>query len=52
MRCKTTLVVEGFREGKGVDFGEIFSLIGKIPSSRVVQGLDPGLGLVVEQTNV
>lgn len=52
MRYKTTLVVEGFREGKGVDFGEIFSLIGKIPSSRVVQGLDPGLGLVVEQTNV
>ena len=49
---KVRLVVKGFDQKKGVDFEEIFSLVVKTSSIRVVLGLVASLTLEIEQLNV
>jgi len=44
--------VKGFSEKKGVDFDEIFSLMVKMTSIRVILGLAARLKLEVEQMDV
>jgi hypothetical protein len=44
--------VKGFGQRKGVDFNEIFSLVVKMTSIRVVLGLATSLNLEVEQMDV
>jgi len=51
-RYKARLVVKGFGQKKGVDFDEIFSLIVKMSSIRMVLGLATSLDLEVEQMDV
>ena len=51
-RYKARLVVKGFSEKKGVDFDEIFSLMVKMTSIRVILGLAARLNLEVEQMDV
>ena len=51
-RCKDSLVVYGFTPKKDIDFDEIFSLIVKMPSIRLVLGLTASLVLQVEQMDV
>ncbi|GJU00527.1 putative RNA-directed DNA polymerase [Tanacetum coccineum] len=46
------LVVKGFSQKKGIDFDEIFSLVVKMGSIRVVLGLAASLDLEVEQMDV
>ena len=46
-RYKTRLVVKGYRQNKGVDFDEIFSLV-KMSSIRVVIALAASLDLEIE----
>ncbi|GFS33196.1 hypothetical protein Acr_00g0026970 [Actinidia rufa] len=46
------LVVKGFTQRKGVDFGEIFAPVVKMQSIRVVLGLAASLDLEVEQMDV
>ena len=50
--CKARLVVKGFNQKKGVDFGEIFFSIVKMLSIRMVLGLPASLDLEVEQMDV
>ena len=45
---KARLVVKGFNQKKGIDFDEIFSLVIKIISIRVVQGLVASSDLELE----
>ena len=49
---KAKLVVKGFGQKKCVDFEEIFSLVVKISSIRVVLGLAASLNLEIEQLDV
>ena len=51
-RYKVHLVVKGFKQREGVDFGEIFSPIVKMQSIRVVLGLAGSLDLEVDQMDV
>jgi len=51
-RYKARLVVEGFRQKKGVDFNEIFSPVVKMSSIRTVLSLAVTLDLEVEQMDV
>ena len=51
-RYKARLVVKGFSQKKGIDFEEIFSLVVKMSSIRVVLGLDANMNLEIEQLNV
>jgi len=51
-RYKARLVVKGFSQKKGIDFEEIFSLVVKMSSIRVVLGLAANLNLEVEQLDV
>ena len=51
-RYKAHLVVKGFKQREGVDFGEIFSPVVKMQSIRVVLGLAASLDLEVEQMDV
>jgi len=47
-RYKARLVVKGFKQREGVDFGEIFAPVVKMQSIRVVLGLAASLDLEVE----
>ncbi|GKB90779.1 putative RNA-directed DNA polymerase [Tanacetum coccineum] len=51
-RYKARLVVKGFSQKKGIDFDEIFSLVVKMGSIRVVLALAASLDLEVEQMDV
>lgn len=51
-RYKARLVVKGFTQRKGVDFGEIFAPVVKMQSIRVVLGLASSLDLEIEQMDV
>jgi hypothetical protein len=51
-KYKARLVVKGFSQKKGVDFEEIFSLVVKMTSIRVVLGIAANLNLEVEQFDV
>ena len=51
-RYKARLVVKGFGQKKGIDFGEIFSPIIKMSSIRIVLDLATSLDLKVEHLNV
>ena len=51
-RYKARLVVKGFSQRKGVDFGEIFSPVVKMSSIRVVLGIAASLDLEVEQMDM
>nr|GEV77481.1 retrovirus-related Pol polyprotein from transposon TNT 1-94 [Tanacetum cinerariifolium] len=52
LRYKARLVVKGFSQKRGIDFDEIFSLVVKIGSIRVVLGLVASLDLEVKQMDV
>lgn len=47
-RYKERLVVKGFSQKEGIDFNEIFSLVVKMPSIRVILGLVATLDLECE----
>ena len=49
---KAQLVVKGYSQVKGVDFGDIFSFVGKISSIILLMYLDATFDLEVEQINV
>ena len=51
-RYKARLVVKGFRQEQGIDFMEIFSLVVKMSSIRVILGLVVALDLECEQLDV
>jgi hypothetical protein len=44
--------VKGFSQRKGIDFDEIFSLVVKMTSIRMILGLAASLNLEVEQMHV
>ena len=47
-RHKARLVVKGFAQNEGIDFTEIFSLVVKMSSIRVILGLNAALDLECE----
>ena len=47
-RYKARLVVKGFSQKKGIDFEEIFSIVVKMSSIRVVLGLAASMNLEIE----
>jgi len=51
-RFKARLVMKGFGQRKGVNFDEIFCLVVKMTSIRVILGLAASLNLEVEQMDV
>jgi hypothetical protein len=51
-RYKARLVVKGFRQRKCIEFDEIFSLVVKMSSIRVVLGLAASLDLKIEHMDV
>ena len=51
-RYKARLVVKGFGQRKGIDFDEIFSLVVKMSSIRMVLALAASLDLEVEHMDV
>jgi ATP-binding cassette subfamily B (MDR/TAP) protein 1 len=51
-RYKARLVVKGFSQKKGIDFDEIFSLVVKMSSIRVVLGIATTMYLEIEQLDV
>jgi hypothetical protein len=51
-RYKARLVVKGFDQKKGINFDEIFSLVVKMSSIRVVSGLLAKMNLKIEQLDV
>ena len=51
-RYKARLVVTGFGQRKGIDFDEIFSLVVKMSSIRMVLALAASLDVEVEQMDV
>eukprot|EP00253_Pinus_taeda_P006599 PITA_06599 len=51
-RYKTRLVVKSFAQKEGIDFTEIFSLVVKMSSIRVILGLVAALDLECEQLDV
>lgn len=52
LKYNTRLVIKGFGQRKGVEFEEIFSLVVKMSSIRVMPGLAAYLDLEIEQMNV
>ena len=52
MKYKARLVVKGFNQKQGIDFNEIFSLVVKMGSIRVVLGLVASLDLELEKLDV
>ena len=52
VKYKARLVVKGFSQKQEIDFDEIFSLVVKISSIRVVLGLVASLDLELEQLDV
>ena len=52
VKYKVRLVVKGFNRKQEIDFDEIFSLVVKISSIRVVLGLVASLDLELEQLDV
>ena len=52
IKYKARLVVKGYGQKKGIDFDEIFSLVVKLSSIRVVLGLVASLNLELEQLDV
>ncbi|WJX83794.1 hypothetical protein P8452_66428 [Trifolium repens] len=51
-RYKARLVLKGFKQREGIDFGEIFAPVVKMQSIRMVLGLPASLDLEVEQMDV
>jgi hypothetical protein len=51
-RYKVRLVVKGFGQKKGIDFGEIFSPVVKMSSIRVILSLAASLSLEIDQFDV
>ena len=51
-RYKARLVVKGFSQKKGVDYGEIFSQVVKMSLIRVVLGMAATMDLEIEQLDV
>ncbi|KAJ4721959.1 Retrovirus-related Pol polyprotein from transposon TNT 1-94 [Melia azedarach] len=51
-RYKARLVVKGFGQRKGIDFGDIFSPVVKMTSIRAVFGLAASFNLEIEQMDV
>ena len=52
VKYKARLVVKGFAQKQGIDFNEIFSLVMKMTSIRVVLGLVASMDLKFEQLDV
>ena len=52
VKYKARLVVKGFNQKQGIDFNEIFSLVVKMGSIRVVLGLVASLDLELEKLDV
>ena len=46
------MVAKGYSQVEGVDFGEIFSLVAKLTSIRVLRSLDVAFDLEIEQMDV
>ena len=51
-KLKARLVVKGYSQVEGVDFGDIFSPVAKLTSSRVIMSLDATFDLETEQMDV
>jgi len=51
-RFKARLVVKGFQQKKGVDYSEIFSLVVKLTTIRIVLGIVAAKNLHLEQLDV
>jgi hypothetical protein len=47
-KFKARLVVKGYSQVEGVDFGEIFSSVAKLTSIRVLMSLDATFDLEIE----
>jgi hypothetical protein len=52
LNYKGRLIIKGFSQKKGIDYEEIFSLVIKISSIRVILGLATTLDLEIEQMDV
>ena len=52
VKYKAQLVVKGFSQEQGIDFDDIFSLVVKMSSIRVVLGLVGSLDLELQQLDV
>ena len=52
LKYKAHLVVKGFGQKQGIDFDEIFSLVMKMCSIRVIIGLAVSMNLELEQLDV
>ncbi|KAI4334908.1 hypothetical protein L6164_013610 [Bauhinia variegata] len=52
LKNKWVFIVKGFNQKKGIDYEEIFTLVVKMSSIRVVLGLTASLNLEVEQLDV
>ena len=52
LKYKASLVVKGFDQNQGIDFDEIFSLVVKMCSIRVILGLAASMNLKLEQLDV
>ncbi|KAK0585008.1 hypothetical protein LWI29_022138 [Acer saccharum] len=51
-RCKARLVVKGFQQIEGIDYSEIFSLVVKLTTIRLVLSIVAAKGLYLEQLDV
>jgi hypothetical protein len=51
-KFKARLVAKGYSQFKGVDLGEIFSPVSKLPSIRILMSLDTTFDMEIEQMNV
>ena len=51
-RYKAGIVVKGFQQKKGVDFDEIFALVGKMTSIRTMLSIAANINLKVEQLDI
>ena len=52
VKYKARLVVKGFNQKQGINFDEIFSLVVKMSSIRVILGLIASLDLELEQMDI
>ena len=52
VKCKSRLVVKVFGQEKGIDFNEIFSLVVKLSSIRIILGLATNQDLEIEKLYV
>ncbi|CAI7753248.1 unnamed protein product, partial [Closterium sp. NIES-54] len=51
-RCKTRLVIKGFQQREGIDFQEVFALVAKAPTLRLLLAAAAVCGRKVEQMDV